>query len=428
MNELQVSRPCSGRNEEGVTRRIFLRLAAGTALGGWVGGSGGSVLAAEARRPSGSGPQTRSSGGGGLVTLFLGGDVMTARGLDQVLPHPGDPALREPLARSARDYVELAERVNGPIPKPVDFSYPWGQALRELERVRPDARIVNLETSITRSDDWAHKGIHYRMHPGNTPVLAAAGLDCCVLANNHVLDFGRAGLSETLDSLRAAGLATSGAGRDRAEAESPAVLELGTGGRVVVFSYGSITSGIPRDWAAADGTPGVNLLEGKGVPEIAARVDSVRRPGDLVVASIHWGGNWGYAVSQEQRILARRLVDEAAVDVVYGHSSHHPRAIEVHGGKPIFYGCGDLLNDYEGIGGHEAFRAELVLMYFATMDPAAHRLVRLELVPLRIARFRLERASAEETRWMERTLDREYAPFGARVEANGEGGLTVAWA
>ncbi len=62
----------------------------------------------------------------GLVTLFLCGDVMLGRGVDQVLPHPGDPTLREGYVHDARTYVELAEAVNGPIPRPVDFRWPWG--------------------------------------------------------------------------------------------------------------------------------------------------------------------------------------------------------------------------------------------------------------------------------------------------------------
>ena len=112
------------------------------------------------------------------VTLFLAGDVMTGRGIDQILPRPGDPRLFEPYVSSALEYVALAERESGPLPRPVGFSYIWGDALAELGRVAPDARIVNLETAVTTSDDaWPGKGIHYRMNPANLPCLTAAGLD-----------------------------------------------------------------------------------------------------------------------------------------------------------------------------------------------------------------------------------------------------------
>src|SRR5512145_2882467 len=131
------------------------------------------------RSRAGSGSSGRSAG----VTLFLCGDVMTGRGVDQILPHPSKPRLFEPYVTSAVTYVELAERAVGPIPRPVGFDYVWGDALAELRRVRPDARIVNLETSVTRSNEaWPDKGIHYRMHPANVPCLTAAGIDCCALA------------------------------------------------------------------------------------------------------------------------------------------------------------------------------------------------------------------------------------------------------
>ena len=134
--------------------------------------------------------------GDGLLTLFLCGDVMTGRGVDQVLPHPGDPELRERYARDARAYVRLAERAHGRIPRPAGFAWPWGDALRVLEDVAPDVRVINLETSITRSRDFAPgKAVHYRMSPGNVPCLAAVRPDACALANNHVLDFGRRGLA-----------------------------------------------------------------------------------------------------------------------------------------------------------------------------------------------------------------------------------------
>jgi poly-gamma-glutamate synthesis protein (capsule biosynthesis protein) len=85
------------------------------------------------------------------ITLFLCGDVMTGRGIDQVLPHPGDPLIHEHYMKSALGYVKIAEEVNGPIARPVDFSYIWGDALGELDCRAPDLRIINLETSVTTS-------------------------------------------------------------------------------------------------------------------------------------------------------------------------------------------------------------------------------------------------------------------------------------
>jgi poly-gamma-glutamate synthesis protein (capsule biosynthesis protein) len=170
------------------------------------------------------------------MRIFLCGDVMVGRGIDQALPHPCDPAIHESYLHSAIDYLRLAERANGPLTLPLDPSYIWGAALEELDRVRPDARIVNLETSITRSEDFLPKGINYRGSPENARCLAAAGIDCCTLANNHVLDWGRAGLVDTLATLDALGIRHAGAGRDDAAAARPAVVSFGADNRRLVFS------------------------------------------------------------------------------------------------------------------------------------------------------------------------------------------------
>ncbi len=365
------------------------------------------------------------------VTLFLCGDVMTGRGIDQILPHPSKPHLFEPYMRSALGYVQLAEQVNGSIKRPVDFPYVWGDALAELQRVRPDARIINLETAVTAAEDaWPGKGIHYRMHPGNLPCLTAARIDCCALANNHVLDWGYPGLAETLDTLRKAGVRTTGAGRDEMEAAAPAVIDLPGKGRVLVFAFGTGSSGVPREWAARPDRAGISFLKDLSATTAAAvgkRVAASQRAGDIVVASIHWGGNWGYDIPQEQRAFARQLIDTAGVDVVHGHSSHHVKAIEVYRDKPILYGCGDFLNDYEGIGGYETFRADLGLMYFATLDTGTGKLMRFAMTPTQIRRLRVNRAPEEGARWLEQTLNREGRRFGTRAERGSDNRLLLRW-
>ena len=353
------------------------------------------------------------------ITLFMCGDVMTGRGIDQVLPRPSDPRLHESYVQSANRYVELAQSVSGPFPKRVNFSYPGGDALDELERVMPDVRIINLETAVTVSDDyWKRKGIHYRMHPENILCIKAAKIDCCVIANNHVLDWGYAGLEDTLGSLQDVNMKGAGAGRNATEAAAPAVKDVNGKGRVLVFAYASPTAGVPQGWAAKNSRPGVNFLvdlSRKTVRLIAAQVQKVKRHGDIVLASIHWGGNWGYDIPDEQRNFAHQLIDAAGVDVIHGHSSHHPKGIEIYAGRPIVYGCGDFLNDYEGISGHEEYRGDLVLMYLVTMQPSSGELVRFEMVPFQIKQFRLNRVSMEDTRWLERTMNRECARFGGRV-------------
>ncbi len=365
------------------------------------------------------------------ITIFLCGDVMTGRGIDQILPHPSDPTIYEPYINIARGYVKIAEEVNGPIDFPVSFSYVWGKALEEMDRVLPDVRIINLETSVTKSNDyWKDKGINYRMHPENISILTAAKIDVCSLANNHVLDWGYSGLFETLETLRNINIKIAGAGQNLIEAQAPAVQKVQGKGRVFVFAFGLGNSGIPTDWSAKDKKPGVSLLEDlstKTLRDIQEKVRRVKRDGDIVVASIHWGGNWGYGIPREQRVFSHGLIDEAGVDIIHGHSSHHVKAIEVYKDKLILYGCGDFINDYEGISGHEEFRADLSLMYFATVYPSTGKLLGLQMTPTKIRRFKVIRASNADTLWLKDTLNREGASFGTNAIVSEDNRLTLQW-
>jgi poly-gamma-glutamate synthesis protein (capsule biosynthesis protein) len=157
---------------------------------------------------------------------------------------------------------------------------------------------------------------------------------------------------------------------------------------------------------------------------IAERLAPVRRTADVVVASVHWGSNWGYRVPSQQRLLAHRLIDVAGVDLVHGHSSHHPRPIEVYRGRLVLYGCGDFITDYEGISGHEEFRDDLVLGYLPSLD-ASGGLVRLRIAPYQLRRFQLGRPSEADAAWMAATLDHHSRSFGTRVELATDGWLDV---
>jgi len=363
------------------------------------------------------------------IRLALAGDVMTGRGIDQVLAHPGSPDLHEDVVHDARSYVALAERVNGPIPRGAGPTWPWGDVLAEMDSFEPAVRVMNLETSVTRSDDAAlDKAVNYRMCPSNIGVLTAARADVWALANNHVLDYGQAGLLETLEVLAAAGLRSAGAGLDQHAAWRPAVATSPTGGpRVVVASVADVSSGVPPRWAAGPGRPGVALLPGLTAAAAASLVERLRQdsqPGDLRVVSIHWGGNWGYGIPREHRRFAHRLVD-AGVHLVHGHSSHHPRPAEVYRGRLVLYGCGDLVNDYEGIGGYDSFRDDLRLLYEAKLDRGTGELIDLRMVPFRARRFTLERAALSDAEWLARTLGHAARGLGTSVSVDGDGVLAL---
>jgi poly-gamma-glutamate synthesis protein (capsule biosynthesis protein) len=359
------------------------------------------------------------------IRLFLAGDVMTGRGVDQIMARASVPELHEPFVTDAREYVRLAEQVSGPVPRGVAPDYIWGAAIAEWERMAPAARVVNLETSITRSDEYECKGINYRMHPDNIGCLRAAQLDICILANNHVLDYGSRGLIETLQTLERAGIRAVGAGSNHDEAVKSVVHTLPGGHHLIVGACAHESSGVPDHWAALPAEPGVNLLpelDDETAADVAGRVASHKLPGDVAVLSIHWGGNWGYDVPRRHINFAHRLV-EGGIDLVYGHSSHHVRPIEVYHDRLILYGCGDFIDDYEGISGYEQYRDDLVLMFFPTLSPRTGALLAMEMTPLQIHHLRLNRPSAADTRWVCDKVNEISRAFGTQVVPTAHGAL-----
>lgn len=364
------------------------------------------------------------------LKLFLCGDVMTGRGVDQALPKSVNPVLYESYVKDARDYLKLAERNSGKIDTPLTYDYIWGDALEIWKRESPNFRFINLETGITTSEEaWPRKGIHYRMHPENVKILTAAHVDHISLANNHIMDWGHRGLIETIETLDKAGIGYSGAGRNEQEAKAPSILDHEKG-RVIVLSYGYHNSGIPPIWEAEGEVPGVNFLHSLDETElgnIKEKVQNLKKAGDVVVFSIHWGGNWGYKIPTKHRKFAHRLIDEAGVDLIYGHSSHHPMGMEVYKEKLIIYGAGDFINDYEGIRSKEEYRGELTLMYFPKVDIGSGKLLSLKMVPMELKKLRLNQASRKDALWLQTTLDREGKELGTGLLIQKDNSLWLKW-
>jgi poly-gamma-glutamate synthesis protein (capsule biosynthesis protein) len=378
-----------------------------------------------------------------VVKIFLCGDVMTGRGIDQILPYPSNPELKEPFVKDARDYIIFAEEVNGKIDYPVSFDYIWGDALKELEKEKVDLRIINLETTITTSNNFLPKGINYRMNPKNIDVLKVFKVDVACLANNHILDFEEEGLLETIETLKKNGILTVGAGRNIEEASKLAVIKIDPFRKVsvesekvsvTIFNYADVSSGVPIWWKAEKNKAGVNLITDKRefeygltFPQINTdyntdenglypRLSALYPRSSVVIFSIHWGPNWGYEISEEERNFAHRLIDEANIDIVFGHSSHHFKGIETYKGKLIIYGAGDFINDYEGIGGYEEFRGDLVLGYVVEIENL--KINKLTLLPFRIKKFRLNYCTDEEIDWIFNVLKRESKIDGKMIKEN----------
>lgn len=369
------------------------------------------------------------------TTLLLCGDVMMAHGLDPMPPRQDEDGERH--LQSVLDYVREAVSRHTPLPPPLSFEYPWGDALALLRREQPDLRLVNLPAPITAREASecrpppgclsVHR--HGRLHPLQLPLLAALGIDGAVLANGHVLDWGQDGLLDTLVALRSAGIAGVGAGHDGAEAAAEGQWAIPGKARLRLLAFGHAASGLPPEWAAERERPGINLLEAlddASVAALASHLRATREEGDIVVVALHWGSAWGYEVTPEQRRFAHALIDEAGVDLVWGLASSHPRPIEVHGGRLILYGVGGFRAESARAECLQTYRPELAALYLPRLA-ADGRLRELRLWPLHVRLFRLKRACGSETQWLARTLSRECRGHGTHLTPQGDGSLRLCW-
>ncbi|MBI5419034.1 MAG: CapA family protein [Deltaproteobacteria bacterium] len=240
--------------------------------------------------------------------------------------------------------VMLGRMVNRAL-KELPPEYPWGDTLEIFRDA--DARFCNLECAISdRGAPWspATKAFHFRSDAKNVEVLRRAAIDAVSLANNHILDFEEVALRDTLDILDRNRIHHAGAGRNALEAEAPAVFRIG-GRTAALFAFSDNEPG----WRASKRKPGIFYLPADPKDGEAKRfcrlVEKTKGKADLVVVSAHWGPNWGYEVPEEHVAFAHALVDSGA-DVVFGHSAHVFRAVEIYRHRPIFYSAGDFVDDY----------------------------------------------------------------------------------
>ncbi|MFX1821378.1 CapA family protein [Pseudarthrobacter sp. CC4] len=286
--------------------------------------------------------------------------------------------------------VMLGRLVNDHL-QTVAPAYPWGDTLPVLRRA--DLRIANLECVLADGGKPAPgKVFTFRTDLKNVRSLLLAQIDLVSLANNHVLDYGTDALQEMLPTLDRHGILHAGAGTDLTSAARPAVCRVG--GTAVGFV--AFTDNQP-EWEAAPGTPGVYYVpvttHGQRVDQLLALLRRAKARVQLLIVSAHWGGNWGSDAPPEHRALARQLV-EAGADVVFGHSPHVFRGVEVYRGRPIIYSAGDFVDDY-AVDPEE--RNDLSFIFLMETDGGTPRALRL--FPTIIAGFRVRLAvrSARDT-------------------------------
>lgn len=225
----------------------------------------------------------------------------------------------------------------------VPADYPWGDTLPILRAA--DAVVINLECVLAdRGEPWPQKVFTFRADSRHVSVLTTAGVCAVALANNHSMDFGSEALQDCIATLSRHGIRSAGAGASPDAAWRPQTFLVG-GTRVALVAFTDDMS----EWEARPGMPGVCHVplrwEDPRFARLLQAIEEAREASDLVVVSAHWGPNWGYQPLPNHIEAAHRFVERGA-DLVFGHSAHVFRGVELYQGKPVLYSCGDYVDDY----------------------------------------------------------------------------------
>ena len=252
-------------------------------------------------------------------------DLHTATSLEAALRVRAEPD----LSLIAVGDIMLDGRARGVIAAR-DMDYPFAATLPLL--LRSPIVIGNLEGPFARLAQREDRNHSYQVDPVLANALRNAGINVVTLANNHLLDCGRAGVLETLEALERAGVAAVGAGADTRAAHRAVIRKAGR------WSVGMLAYYWNRRCAAISRLPGSAMD-----PPDALAADILRLRGqvDRVVVSFHWGVPYERQPSSEDRAKARWAVDCGA-DVVIGHHPHIIQPLEIYRDRPILYSLGNF--------------------------------------------------------------------------------------
>ena len=269
-------------------------------------------------------------------TLFAGGDILLDRGVYETLRVKG----RGPNFPFAGGTAEITSRCRNC--SPLGWDLPRTRRTGNAGAVREvisgaDIAMANFENPAPNRFTWHKAKTVFTADPTLIDGLVKAGIDYVGIANNHIGDAGNNGILQTIANLKKRGLKYSGAGKDLAAAQKPAILDA-NGTKVAILAYDAIAPG----YHAAKGEPGSSKLTIKAVQ---AGVKAARKAGaKVVIVFPHWGTEYRYSPFQNQQRLARQIID-AGADMIIGNHAHYAAAVEVYKGKPIWYALGNFVFD-----------------------------------------------------------------------------------
>ena len=282
----------------------------------------------------------RQTGEEGTLAILFTGDVL--------------------LDRSVRPWIEregvesLFEGVNAAFPE-------------------ADAVVINLECPLTMRHAPVGKKFVFRAEPEWAESLRRTGITHAALANNHTIDQGREGLTDTYHALRKAGITPLGYGRTADEQAAPAVIRKGN---LEVALFNTIPLPI-ENWPQAEGKPDICRVSVRRLAAVIRKYKAAH-PDTRVVAVLHWGTEFQPVPDMQQRYDAR-LLAQAGADAVIGHHSHVLQPVDTIGSTLVFYSLGNFVFDQS----HPA--AQKAAMALLRFTPAG---MEAETIPVEIRRCR----------------------------------------
>ena len=201
-----------------------------------------------------------------------------------------------------------------------------------------DIFMVNQEFPFTeRGTQAADKQYTFRLPHDRLHIMNEMGIDIVTLANNHILDFGPYGITDSIAALKEAGIPYVGAGEDLNEAKKLEIIEVG--GRKIGF-LGTSRVYMASSWAAGENHPGVFSTYDPTLP-----IEEIKKADELVdylVVYVHWGIERNTSPEKYQRVMGQQYID-AGADMVIGSHPHVLQPLEFYNGKPIMYSLGNFV-------------------------------------------------------------------------------------
>lgn len=230
-------------------------------------------------------------------------------------------------------------------------NYPFVKVAPLLQKA--DVAFANLETPVSTKGQAAKKTFVFRSKPGTLAGLRYAGIDGVTVANNHILDYGQAGMLDTLSNLDKYGIGRTGAGKDVEEAFKPYIKTV-NGQKIAILGVSRVLS--DSSWYAGKNKPGAASAY---TPEpLLGKIKQSAKTNDFTVVYIHWNQEFKDYPEKYARVLARQMIDSGA-DLIIGAHSHCLMGIEYYKHKPIFYSLGNFVFNRSTRGGDKTLDSML---------------------------------------------------------------------